>query len=113
MLKAKLEPEQKLIIMDICDLQIQSLVRVAMDPNLNQHLEPKEKEEAISELMRGFDHLKLRPHKLFSLEGSLFSLFKHCLVNNDERYSRPDLLEGKRNLWSKIIVKDDFNLVMS
>lgn len=110
MLRTQLNSQQHLIVKDICDEQIQTLIKVSMQP-INE-ISLNEKANGISELLISFSNLKQQPNKVFELDSDSYSLFKHSLLNNDKRYRTP-LANALCNLWEKIIVRDNFKMVMS
>jgi len=121
MLKANLTIEQHDIIKDICDIQIQSLLRISMEQRVKGYLDDigisvpdKEIEDNVSSLIREFDKLRLRPNKLLSLDSICLSLVKHILFNHDKRFSKGEYGPHKCNLWAKMNVLEMFiNNIMS
>lgn len=113
MLKATLTAEQEQIIEDICNQQIQSLIRVSMQKRVTKYLDslgvvmPESEIQAnISEMLKKFDKLKASPGILLSIDEVCLSLFKHNLINNDKRYSGKLHKSHKSNLWKKILIKE-------
>ena len=120
MLIGNLTQQQSEIIQDICNFQIQSLIRISMEQKVSEYLKnlgilanENEIANSVSELLKKFDNLKMNPNILFSLEEVCYSLVKHNLFNYDNKYSGQDYIEHKCNLWKKIIVKDQFTLLMN
>lgn len=109
MLHTQLNKDQQAIIMDICDQQIQTLVKVSMNPI--DHISKDEKDNGISDLLKSFSKLKQEPNTVFRTDDHTYSLVKHTLVNNDKRYAI--FKDAVSNLWGKIIVKDNFKLILS
>ena len=120
MLRANLTHEQHDIIKDICDIQIQSLLRISMEQRVRGYLDEvgitvpdDEIEDNVSSLIREFDKLRISPNGLLSLDSICMSLVKHILFNNDKRFSRRGLGPHKCNLWAKMNVMDMFKPIMT
>lgn len=115
MIKANFTQLQHDIIRDICNVQIQSLLRVAMEKSTIDYAEQMGikineayVDEAISEMLREFDKLKHDPSRVFHLSKEYISMFKHILLNYDERYSNGIYNDHKCDLWKKINTVEDF-----
>lgn len=120
MLKAKFTYQQQEIVKEICDIQIQSLLRLSMKNKVKKYLNEmglyisdEEIAENVSEMIRQFDMLKLKPNCLLSLDDVYLSLVKHILTNYDEEFSSFDLVDHKRNLWVKLNINDNFKTPMN
>jgi hypothetical protein len=116
MLKANLTTHQHDIVRDICNLQIQSLLRVSCDNMVENQLincgidiNKSDVSVSISNMLRVFDNLKSKPDNVFFLKKDSLSLFKHMLFHNDTRYSKGDYKKHKSGLWVKIDIAEQFS----
>jgi hypothetical protein len=115
MVLANFTPEQQEIIRDICDIRIQSFLRVAMDNRINTtignliEIKDREIDEIISDYLRTFDNLKANPNILFQLDNISISLIKTELLNNDKRYSNDPYYTNKHNLWRKLFLFENYS----
>ena len=111
MIKPNLTKEQENIIKDICDLQIQSLLRVSMENGVGHYfnncgiiIPPGVINLSISNFMAEFDSLKNAPSKVLMLHYGLLSLIKHHLFYYQDS-------EHKTNLWRKITIAEQFTYI--
>lgn len=109
MLTCKLSSEQEEIIKDICDEQIRTLIGTSIERI--DEITCDEQTEGIGDLLKSFSDVKSKPSTVFNSDEYTYSLFKHSLLHNEERYF--SLKIAIANLWNKIIVRDNFNMVMS
>lgn len=117
MLLTEFEPAQEDIIKDICDTQIQSLIRVSMssDTVLNQ-ISQENRSDSVSELLKDFSKLKTNPGILFALDCDCISLFRHQLFVHDERYDIKSHKQAKSELWRKLFLMEtvlDYTPIMN
>lgn len=116
MFKSNLTHQEYAIIRNICDIQIQSLLRTATGTKIQDcfttmgiMVTQSDINQNVSELIREFDQLRMRPSRILTLEPISLSQVKHILLNYDEEFSVPDYIQGKYGLWRKMNVKDMFN----
>lgn len=114
MITVELHHIQHSIIRDICDIQIQSLLRLASDPDVPNTLraigvdvEDSQINYEIVKMMMDFDNLKLQPNKVLTLDNINISIIKHILLNEEQRYSRGEFPKYRANLWRKLFLRDD------
>lgn len=111
MIKANLTKEQEDIIKDICDLQIQSLLRVSMEDGVGHYfnncgviIPPGIINLNISNFIAEFDMLKITPSKVLMLHYGLLRLIKHHLFYYQDS-------EHKSNLYRKITIAEQFTYI--
>jgi hypothetical protein len=118
MLKAILTLEQEQIIEDICEIQIKSLLRISSQNGCKKYadkigieIDNLKVNSDISEMLRVFDKLKSKPDSIVSLGSRHLASIKHILLNFDHRYSNKGHKDAKTNLWKKISISENFNLL--
>lgn len=110
MLKPNLTKEQEDIIRNICDLQIQSLLRVSMDNGVAQFfnkvgiLIPQDFiNSSISNFLVEFNKIKGDPSRVLMIQTGLLSLIKHHLFYCEDN-------DHKSKLWKKITIAEEFQI---
>ncbi len=104
MLKPYLQQPHIMIIQDICDDQIQSLIRVSM------HLEDPNEKDRVSYLLRKFNNLKMEPDDLLKLDSNSMSLFKHNLFNFESYSTRMSIRTALATIWRQLQVSEFANI---
>lgn len=106
MLRTTFTKPQHEIIKDVCDLQIQSFLRMThKELGSEWGIAQIQIDATIAQLMMQFDKLKDNPDKLLELDRVNISLVKHILTNYEERYIH--IPEDTRNLWKKLFIYDN------
>lgn len=117
MILVNLTSKQCDIVKDICNKQIQSLLRISSEQSVQKELieigicdKNLEIDVHISNMLRSFDRLKYNPGILLTLENDCLRLFKHNLFTNDNRYSSNGYKPHKSGLWVKLDMVDNFKV---
>lgn len=101
MLKPNLSDKQIEIIREICNMQIQSLIRVSMEINASSE------EDKLGHLMRIFNKLKGSPPILLTLDSDSMSLFKHNLMHYESDDTREQENEPICKLWRQLFIAEN------
>lgn len=115
-LTAQLSYNQAIIVKDIAQNQIKSLIAVSANNELLTSLPVGQKRDVISQLLRDFSRLIDFPNHLFNIHGHSQAMFRHELftvtyggqdardVYNIDNYPADDI----KALWRKIIASQEF-----
>ena len=113
----QLSHRQAIIVRDIAQNQIKTLIAVSANNELLTGVPEEEKRSTLSRLLRDFSKLIDAPHQLFNLHSHSQSIFRHELFTvsyggNDARsqYNIDDYpTEDIKAIWRKITAAQEFN----
>lgn len=113
----QLSHSQAIIIKDIAQNQIKTLISVSANSGLLSDIPPEQKQSVISKLLRDFSKLIDSPNQLFNLHSHSQSIFRHELFTvsyggsdarlqyNIDGYPTEDI----KAIWRKITAAQEFN----
>lgn len=114
----KLTPGESAIIQAICESRIKSFIDISQSEDLlndskamGLDISIHEINYSISSFIEIFDNLRINPHKAISLESISYSLLKHSLLHMEVNFSG-GLEKDRRNLWKKIICRDNLEKII-